>query len=194
MVWFFGHKACGILSPWPGIELAPPALEGKVLTTGPPGKSQGFRVLNKLQVKVLITQSFLTLWDPVDYSPPGSSLHEILQARILERVVISSSRGTFQTQGSNPSLLHWRQILYHWATREVRWQGVFVHMGELSPLWRLGLGLWRLWGRRENFMVNTLGRVPPHQPVTSSWSEAESTSQTRSRISHVLGYFWGWPS
>ena len=35
--WFFGYKACGILTPWPGIEPAPPALEGKVLTTGPPG-------------------------------------------------------------------------------------------------------------------------------------------------------------
>uniref|UniRef100_A0AC11DXG5 GIPC PDZ domain containing family member 2 n=1 Tax=Ovis aries TaxID=9940 RepID=A0AC11DXG5_SHEEP len=32
--------ACGILSPSPGIELASPALEGKVLTTGPPGKFQ----------------------------------------------------------------------------------------------------------------------------------------------------------
>ena len=35
----FGHKACGILVPWPGIEPAPPALEGQVLTTGPAGKS-----------------------------------------------------------------------------------------------------------------------------------------------------------
>ena len=32
--------------------------------------------------------------DPVDYSPPGSSLHAIVQARILEWVVISSSRGS----------------------------------------------------------------------------------------------------
>ena len=39
MFWFFGHEACGILTPQPGIEPAPPALEGKVLTTGPPGKS-----------------------------------------------------------------------------------------------------------------------------------------------------------
>ena len=39
MFWFFGPEACGILAPWPGIELAPPALEGKVLTTGSPGKS-----------------------------------------------------------------------------------------------------------------------------------------------------------
>ena len=39
MFWFFGHKACGILAPRPGIKRAPPALEGEVLTTGLPGKS-----------------------------------------------------------------------------------------------------------------------------------------------------------
>ena len=39
MFWFFGHEACGILAPGPGIEPTPPALEGKVLTTGLPGKS-----------------------------------------------------------------------------------------------------------------------------------------------------------
>ena len=42
MFWFFGQEACGILAPRPGIEPAPPALEGKVLTTGPPGKSLCF--------------------------------------------------------------------------------------------------------------------------------------------------------
>ena len=36
---FFGRETCGILSPQPGIEPTPPAPEGKVLTTGPPGKS-----------------------------------------------------------------------------------------------------------------------------------------------------------
>ena len=37
--WFFGPEACGILSPQLGIEPRPPALLGKVLITGPPGKS-----------------------------------------------------------------------------------------------------------------------------------------------------------
>ena len=37
MFWFFGQEARGILAPRPGIEPAPPALEGEVLT-GPPGK------------------------------------------------------------------------------------------------------------------------------------------------------------
>ena len=42
-------------------------------------------------LKVLVAQSRLTLCDPVDCSPPGSSVHEILQARILEWVAISYS-------------------------------------------------------------------------------------------------------
>ena len=36
---FFGCEVCGILVPQPGIESTLPALEGKVLTTGSPGKS-----------------------------------------------------------------------------------------------------------------------------------------------------------
>ena len=39
MFWVFGHKACGIWSPWPGIKPTPPALEGKILTAVLPGKS-----------------------------------------------------------------------------------------------------------------------------------------------------------
>ena len=41
-----------------------------------------------MRVKVLITQSCPTLCNPVDYSLPGSSVHVILQARILDWVVI----------------------------------------------------------------------------------------------------------
>ena len=35
MFWFFGYETLGILACQPGMEPAPPALEGKVLTTGP---------------------------------------------------------------------------------------------------------------------------------------------------------------
>ena len=37
---------------------------------------------------MLVTQLCPTLCNPVDYSPPGSSVHEILQARILEWIAI----------------------------------------------------------------------------------------------------------
>ena len=47
-----------------------------------------------------------TCRDPMDCSPPGSSVHGIFQARILEWVAISFSRGIFPTQESNPCLLN----------------------------------------------------------------------------------------
>ena len=47
----------------------------------------------------------LTLCDTIDCSPQGSSVHEILQARILGWIPISSSRGIFLTQGLNLGLL-----------------------------------------------------------------------------------------
>ena len=45
---------------------------------------------------VLVTQSCLTLCNPMDCSPPGSSFHGILQAGILEWVAISFSRESSQ--------------------------------------------------------------------------------------------------
>ena len=49
--------------------------------------------LNSGKLKVLVTQSCLTLSHPMDCSPPGSSVHGILQAGILEWVAMSFSRG-----------------------------------------------------------------------------------------------------
>ena len=50
----------------------------------------------QLQVKVLIAQLCPTLCDPMDCSPPDSSVHGILQARILEWVAIPFSRCSSQ--------------------------------------------------------------------------------------------------
>ena len=66
-------------------------------------------------------QSYPALGDPKDCSPPGSSVCGVLQARILGCHVLL--RGIFRTQGSNLCLLqilHCRQILCRWATREGR--------------------------------------------------------------------------
>ena len=52
-----------------------------------------------------------TLCNPMNCSPPGSSVHGISQARILEWVTISYSKGFFSTQRLNPPLsrlLHWQ--------------------------------------------------------------------------------------
>ena len=50
---------------------------------------------NILKVKVLIAQLRPTLYNPMDCSPPGFSVHGIIQARILQWVAISFSRGSF---------------------------------------------------------------------------------------------------
>ena len=55
-----------------------------------------------VSVYVLVTQSCPTLCDPMDCSPPGSSVHGILQARILEWVAISSSRGSSRPKDQTP--------------------------------------------------------------------------------------------
>ena len=47
--WFFGHEACGILAPWPGVKPTPPALEGEVLTTWLPGRSLILLILIQAQ-------------------------------------------------------------------------------------------------------------------------------------------------
>ena len=66
----------------------------------------------------------------MDCSPPGSSVHGISQARMLEWVAISFSRGVCPTQRSNPGLLHCRQILY-WLSH----QGS-LGLDKLASAWR----------------------------------------------------------
>ena len=53
-------------------------------------------------VKVLVAHLCLTLCDPMDCSLPGSSVHGILQARILEWVAIPFSRGSSRTGDQTP--------------------------------------------------------------------------------------------
>ena len=66
-------------------------------------------------VCVLVTQSCLILCNLMGCSLPGSSVHVILQTRILDCVAALFSRGFSQLR---PSLLHCRQILYHLSHQE----------------------------------------------------------------------------
>ena len=77
------------------------------------------------------TESCPTLCNPMDSSPPGSSLHGISQARIVEWIATSFPRGIFPDQGLNLCLLHWQMnALPHssgsmnWTTREAPMQTV----------------------------------------------------------------------
>ena len=70
------------------------------------------------KVKVLVTQSCLILCDPMDCSPSGSSVHGILQARILEWVVISFSRGSSQPRDWTRFFCIAERFFTVWGTRE----------------------------------------------------------------------------
>ena len=59
-----------------------------------------------------------TLCDPIDYSPPGSSVLGILQTRILEWVAMSSSRGSSQSRGWTCLSCIMGGFFTHWATWE----------------------------------------------------------------------------
>ena len=68
-----------------------------------------------------VAQSCLTLCDPTDCSPPGSSVHGIFQARILKWVAISFSRKSSQPRDwTQVSRIVGRHFTI-WATREVFW-------------------------------------------------------------------------
>ena len=69
-------------------------------------------------------------------SPPGSSVHEILQARTLEWVTIFLLQGIFLTQGSNPHpfcLLHWQAGTLK-RLRKIKWQTQY-HKLSTHRLW-----------------------------------------------------------
>ena len=71
--------------PDPGIEPWSPTLQADTLPSEPPGKAL-------ILVGGLVAKS--NSCDPMDCSLPGSSVHKILQARILEWFAISFSRGS----------------------------------------------------------------------------------------------------
>ena len=70
------------------------------------------------KVKVLVTQSCLTLCDPMDYSPPGSSVHGILHSRIQEWVAIPFSRRSSRSRNWIWVSCISGSFFTIWATRE----------------------------------------------------------------------------
>ena len=84
-----------------------PALPGWFLSTKPPGQSLGavpYFILflgSPLKVQVSVIQLCLTLYNPTDCNLPGSSIHGIFQASILEWLVIPFSKGSSRPRDWN---------------------------------------------------------------------------------------------
>ena len=65
-----------------------------------------------------LSRSVVSNWDPIDCSPPGSSVHGILQARILEGVAISCPRGSSQLRNRTWVSCISGRLFTDWAMRE----------------------------------------------------------------------------
>ena len=79
-----------------------------------------------------VAESCPTLWDPMDCSPPGSSVHGIFQARILEWVAFSFSRGSSRPRDQTQVSCISRQIPYHWTTPKKRLLGGIPSLSSLK--------------------------------------------------------------
>ena len=74
-----------------------------------------------LCVRAKLLQLCLTLCDPIGYSPPASSVHGVLQARILERVTMLSSRGS---PGIEPKTLMFPALAGGFFTTSATWKAL----------------------------------------------------------------------
>ena len=104
--------------------------------------------------------SHFNSWDLMNCSPPNSSFHGILQARILEWVAVSSSSGSSSPKDQTP--ISWipcfgRQIIYHWAIWEaINLRGPHKHAGlhqttkNLHSKWNFQWNKMATYGMGEN--------------------------------------------
>ena len=91
-----------------------------------------------------VAQSCPTLCDPMDCNPPGSSVHGILQARILEWVAISFSRGSSQPRDrTRVSRIVGRRFILNYSVNNVgKDDPVLLFPGRLQLL--VGGGRWSM--------------------------------------------------
>ena len=102
------HVLCTVLLPG-----ASCALENRE------SESEGSRRWQRVYCTLLLPFCVWLSCNSTDCSQPGSSLHGISQARILECIVISSSRGSSWPRDQTHLSSIGRQILYHWASWKV---------------------------------------------------------------------------
>ena len=94
-------------------------------------------------------------FDNMDCRSLGSSVHGILQARLLEWVAITFSRGIFLTQESTPSILHCRQILYWLSYKRSPFNSLKVYISRSGSA--------KSFSSMLNFLRN-------HQTLSYKWS------------------------
>ena len=155
-------------------------------------------------MKVLVTQSCLTLCDPMDCSPPGSSVHGVLKARILEWVASPFSRWSFQPRDQTQVSLIAGGFFTNWATGEAPLKHVNLSISPLDWEW-VGASLdsaSRNKGQANPFYSTSLENCKPSPSWPhSKWTCVQSVSLLKWFLSahlhtppSVPGTQWSHPS
>ena len=97
---------------------------------------------SKQGTQFLVTQSWPTLCNPMDCSLPGSSVHGDSPGKNTGMGFLALLQGISPTQGSNPGLLHCRQILY-WLSQQGSPTLVKPNLQHLHHLLHVTLPSWR---------------------------------------------------
>ena len=134
-------------------------------------------------------QSCPTLFNPIDYGPPSSSVHGILQARVLEWIAMPPSRGCSRPRNQTCASYIGRWVLYHWATWEALWTytqthahmcahtHVFLQESDHTRLSFLKLAFFYLTGSWASFQVDLayhFNRCMVFQCMNASWFISQS--------------------
>ena len=145
----------------------------------------------------LVTQSCLTLCDPMDCSPPGSSVHGDSPGKNTGVGCHALLQGIFPAQGSNPGLQHCRQILsclrHQGSPRILEWVAYPFSRGTSQPRNRTRVSwitgdslpaeiplkdLYRLWATWNTISEASMQTLPSQSGFTVSTSQgARLTSE-----------------
>ena len=137
-----------------------------------------------------VTQSCPTLCDPVDCSLPSSSVHGILQARILEWVAVSFSRGSSRPKDRTRVSCIGGRHFNLWATREAPWKWYKIQISVFVNFhWNTSTHLFAccLWLLASNVCwVCITGILQPTKPCLPS----DSLQKKKNLLTSTLGSFF----
>ena len=139
-----------------------------------------------------VAKSRLTLCDPVDCSPPSSSVHRTLQARTLDRVAIPSSRGSSHPRDGTHVSCAGRQTLYLWAlgAPEV---ALTTEISHSSGGWKSKLRVWAREGAQWGPFFPVCQRLLSRYVVMWRTESSRVSSSSHKGTSVTMGAVLTWP-
>ena len=110
-----------------------------------------FNISSIKYVLCWVIQSCMTLCDPVNCSPPGSSVHGASPGKNTGLGCHVLLQGLLPTYGLNPGLPHCRQILYHLSHQRIN--VTYSHIDDVEILMQMGVAIAK---KKRSFLISNL--------------------------------------